>query len=127
MAIQIEMIYERDIYNEPACLEYSWVPQGKRLNILLAPGQQQGNRVDPISAELKPSHVQVYVLTNDVHSTEGWQFPPGPPQATPVVSARIQVFEQKMEVLGTVYFADGSTLSQTHTLQKATRKCPSGL
>src|ERR1039458_6094077 len=78
--IQMEMTYWRDIYNGHACLEYSWVPEGHRHTILLNAGQQESRRSDPTSEGLRPSHVQVYVLTNDLHSTEGWQFPPGVPQ-----------------------------------------------
>src|SRR5580692_4060470 len=111
------MKFWRDVYNRPGCLEYSWVPEGRRRVILLEAGQQEGARTDPIAAGLKPSHVQVYSLTNGIHSTEGWQFPPGPPHLTPVVSARVEVFESRMEVVGTVYYADGSTATQTQKLE----------
>ena len=122
--LQIEMRYWRDVYHEAACLEYSWVPEGRRRVILLPRGQQEGNRTDPIAGDLNPSHVQVYSLTNGMYSTEGWQFPPGPPHATPVVRAQVEVFEKEMEVVGTVYYADGSTASQTQKLEKVLRKCP---
>ena len=122
--MQVEMTYWRDVYNGHACLEYSWVPEGHRHTILLNAGQQESRRSDSISEELRPSHVQVYVLTNDLQSTEGWQFPPGPPHPTPVVRAVVQVFEGKMESVGTVYYADGSSATQTQTLTKVPRKCP---
>jgi hypothetical protein len=122
--IQIEMTYWRDVYSGSACLEYSWVPEGRRRTILLEKGQQEGRRSDPISSDLNPSHVQVYSLTNDLYSTSGWQFPPGPPHATPVVRALVQVFEQNMEVVGTVYYADGSIATQKQKLDEQPRKCP---
>jgi hypothetical protein len=122
--VQIEMTYWRDVYNGHACLEYSWVPEGRRHTILLEPGQQEICRSDPFPGDFSASHVQVYALTNDLHSTAGWQFPPGPPHATPVVRALVQVFEEKMEVIGTTYYADGSTATQNQKLDELPRKCP---
>jgi hypothetical protein len=85
--VTLDMTFSRDVYNGPACLEYSWVPEGKRRTILLKATQQSGSSKDQVSSDLHPSHVQVYSLTNDEQwSTEGWQFPAGPPHATDVVS-----------------------------------------
>ena len=91
MAMQITMKFWRDDYSRPACLEYSWVPEGLRHTILLAPGQQEGSRTDPISDN--PSHVQVYMLDNNNQvSAEMRQFPSGPPHNTPVDGATVEVY-----------------------------------
>jgi hypothetical protein len=52
------------------------------------------------------------------------QFPPGPPHPTPVVRAVVEVFEQRMETVGTVYYADGSTAAEVNKLDDVPRKCP---
>jgi hypothetical protein len=123
--MQAEMTYRRDVYNGHACLEYSWVPEGRRHTILLEPGQQEGRRSDPVSGDEGPSHVQVYVLTNELHSTGGWQFPPGPPHPTPVVTALVVVSEENMDAKGTVYYADGSKSEpQPQKLDELPRECP---
>jgi hypothetical protein len=120
-----EMKFRRDDYRGPACLEYSWVPQGLRHHILLVTGQQEGRESDSIPDTIRPSHVQVYVLTNNEKwSTEGWQFPAGPPHATPVVRATVEVYQQKMTVVGTVYYADGTSASYEQPLEPVARKCP---
>jgi hypothetical protein len=127
--IYLEITFWRDVYSGPACLEYSWVPEGHRRTILLKPGEQVKSNNDLVASDLHPSHVQVYVLTNDRHSTEDWQFPPGPPHPTPVVSARIDVVEREMYAGGTVSYADGSksTPPQRQKLDRLARKCPTGL
>lgn len=82
--LYLEMKFWPDVYEGPARLEYSPVPEGRRRTILLKPGEQSGSSPDQISQGVHPSHVQVYVLTNDGHSLEDWQFPAGPPHASPV-------------------------------------------
>jgi hypothetical protein len=76
---KITMDFWRDDHTGPACLEYSYVPEGKRRIIQLRPGQQEAIQADTVPDDLKPSHVQVYTLTNnDTVSLDMWQFPPGP-------------------------------------------------
>ena len=62
---KITMDFWRDDHTGPACLEYSYVPEGKRRTIQLRPGQQEAIQDDTVPDELKPSHVQVYTLTNN--------------------------------------------------------------
>ena len=89
----ITMDFWRDDYTGPACLEYSYVPEGKRRTIQLRPGQQEAIQDDTVPDDLKPSHVQVYTLTNnDAVSLGMWQFPPGPPYVLPVIGAQVSVF-----------------------------------
>ena len=125
MPKMLTMKFWRDDYTEGACLEYSWVPEGVRRVITLDPGQQAGDRTDPVSDDLKPSHVQVYRLVNNKRvSTEMWQFPPGPPYTDPVDGATVEVYEGRLEAVGTVRYADGSTASDTRPLDPFPRPCP---
>jgi hypothetical protein len=119
------MKFWRDAYQDAACLEYSWVPQGIRHTILLQPGVQEGSSTNPMPDEIEPSHVQVYTLNNNNNvSTAMWQFPPGPPHGSPVVRASVEVFEANAEAIGTVYYADGSSVSDKHKLDRKPIKCP---
>ena len=116
------MTFSRSDYARQACLEYSWVPQGKRHTILLLPGEKKKSQTDEI-AESKPSRVQIYSLSNnDQAGLKMWQFPPGPPHATPVVRAAVEV--NNKEVVGTVYYQDGSSASDKHQLDVGAIKCP---
>jgi hypothetical protein len=125
MTKQITMRFWRDDYIGPACLEYSWVPEGLRHTILLTPGQQEGSQTDSISDDLNPSHVQVYRLdNNNMVSTEMWQFPTGPPHTAPVDGATVEVYQQRLEVVGTVHYADGTSAYDTHSLDSFPRPCP---
>lgn len=121
----VTMKFWRDDYSGPACLEYSWVPEGVRRVIQLPPGQQAGDRTDPIADDLDPSHVQVYRLDNNTRvSTEQWQFPPGPPYSAPVDGATVEVYQARLEAVGTVHYADGSTAADTRRLDPIPRPCP---
>ena len=75
MAKKITMTFWRDDSSRPACLEYSWVPEGLRHTIQLDSGQREGSETDTISDELNPSHVQVYRLNAfEAASTENGSF-----------------------------------------------------
>jgi len=125
MAKQITMNFRRDDHSGPACLEYSWVPQGLRHTILLHKGQKEDSRTDPISDDLNPSHVQVYRLDNNNRvSAAMLQFPPGPPHAAPVDRATLAVDQQRRQVVATVHYADGTTASDTKPLDPLSRPCP---
>ena len=126
MAKKITMVFWRDDYVGPACLEYSWVPEGKRHTIQLAPGQQQGSQTDSIPDDLNPSQVQVYRLNNnDLISAEMWQFPPGPPHALPVASAKVDVFQLREEAVGVVRYADDTTAAGARVAPRARCWCES--
>jgi hypothetical protein len=62
-----------------ACIEYSWVPTGRRHTIRL-----HANAADSETDKVaKTTHVQVYALRNVGMGLPagGWQFPAGPPPA----------------------------------------------
>jgi hypothetical protein len=120
---QLTMVFWRDADKEPACLEYSWVPEGKRHVIRLTPGLQEDSRTDPIPMD-EISHVQVYRLTSDAVGIDSWQFPPGPPHSAPVIYAAVEVFEKRMEVVGTVHYSDGSSASDRRLLHLHPLRCP---
>jgi len=115
MAQQLTMIFWRDRYDEPGYLEYSWVPEGKRRTIDLAPGEQEGSRSDPGPTDA--SHVQVYRLSNGRLAIQDWQFPPGPPYKSPVIAAIVQVIERTMEAVGIVHYADGTNATDRRPLK----------
>jgi hypothetical protein len=125
----IRMEFWRNPYDGPACIEYSWVPEGARRNILLQPGQQEGYSDDTVADDLKPSHVQVYVANNEPppSSLEMWQFPQGAPYPAPIVRARVELHSDRMEARGTVWYADGAKATDQRALEPRPRKCPTGL
>ena len=115
------MTFSRDVDAGQTCLEYSWVPQGKRYPIWLLPGEKN-SRTDATS-ESKPLHVQVYRLSNNKQvGLKLRQFPPGLPHPTPVVRTTIEVSDK--EVVGTVYYQDGSSASDKRQLDADAVKCP---
>lgn len=88
-------------------------------------GSSQGkknSRTDATS-ESKPLHVQVYRLSNNKQvGLKLRQFPPGLPHPTPVVRTTIEVSDK--EVVGTVYYQDGSSASDKRQLDADAVKCP---
>jgi hypothetical protein len=125
VAKKITMTFWRDDSSGPACLEYSWVPEGLRHTIQLDSGQREGSETDTISDELNPSHVQVYRLNNfEGASTEKWQFPDGPPHALPVGSAKIDVFQSREVVVGIVIYTDSTNAASARVLDSFPRPCP---
>jgi hypothetical protein len=119
----------RDEYTGPACLEYSWVPQGTRRLLRLPSGQPAGHRIDPTPPNR--SHVQVYSLTNTVlPGTErgglntGWQFPPGPPYGSPIREATVRVYHAAMVAEGTVVYKDGHRVTDERELTREPLRCP---
>ena len=116
------MTYSRDDAAGTAYLEYSWVPQGTRYKVLLLQGEKKKSRTDK-TAESKPSHVQIYCLFNNKQGgLKMWQFPPGTPHPTPVSHATVEVSDN--EVIGTVYYQDGSSASDKYKLDPSVLKCP---
>jgi hypothetical protein len=122
MPSKITMVFWRDSDTGPACLEYSWVPQGIRRLIQLPPKLDENARTD--SAPDRPSHVQVYRLVSNHVGTDTWQFPAGPPRDSRVVFASTQVFEERKQVVGTVYYADGSSATESRPLRVDHLPCP---
>ena len=127
MPKQIVMKFLRDEASGPACLEYSWVPEGVRNVIRLGPGQKEGMRPSSIPDDVKPSQVQVYVLSNNAReSVANWQFPPGPPYVDPVDGATVVVSQEQMKVVGTVHYTNNTMASDTQPLEPISRPCPQG-
>jgi hypothetical protein len=122
MAGKKTMVFWRDNSDGPACVEYSWLPQGVRRVILLDSTEDEGNRSDTTDTDI--SHVQVYRLASNERGADGWQFPPGPPYSSPVIYGAIEVFEQRMEVVGTVHYADGTSRRDTYALKTRALPCP---
>jgi len=124
---KITMDFWRDDFAGPACLEYSYVPEGKRRTIQLRPGQQEAIQTDTVPDDLKASHVQVYTLTNnDAVSLAMWQFPPGPPHNLPVVGAQVSVLQERLFAGGTVTYSDATVNSGSAVLDPFPRQCPQG-
>jgi len=125
MSKQITMVFWRDEYKGPGCLESSWVPEGRRHYINLRPGTQQGSSTDTIDDTLDPSHVQVYVATNSGEvSIEMWQFPSGPPKKSPIASAQVLLFEEAKLIVGTAFYDDGTIAADVAKLDPRGRDCP---
>jgi hypothetical protein len=124
---KVTMDFWRDEHTGPACLEYSYVPEGKRRTIQLRPGQQEAIQADTVPDDLKPSHVQVYTLTNnDTVSLDMWQFPPGPPHVLPVMGAQVSVLQKRMVTAGMVTYSDETVNSGSAPLDPFPRPCPQG-
>ncbi len=121
----LTMTFRRADYRGAACLEYSWVPEGKRRTLILAPGVRELANADSVSGAA--SHVQVYVLNNNNRaSTEMWQFPPGPPRPHELTAALIDV-RAPLEAIGTAFYAGGPSASDVRQLDDYGRKCPAEL
>ncbi|HKY70685.1 MAG TPA: IPT/TIG domain-containing protein [Nitrospira sp.] len=114
------MVFTRDLYKGKACLEYSWVSEGKRRVIQLNPNVKEGEGEGPTAK--KVSHVQVYALSNGLYGLKDWQFPSGPPHPSPVVRASVEVKET--EAVGTVVYQDQSTATDTKALVPMPVACP---
>lgn len=122
---EITMDFWRDDYADAACLEYSYVPEGKRRAILLKAGQQEAIRTDVVPDDLKPTHVQVYALTNNgMVSLDMWQFPPGSPYGLPVEGAQVSVLQKRMVAAGMVTYTDSTVNSGSAPLHPYSRPCP---
>jgi hypothetical protein len=121
MTRQNTMVFWRDTDIGPACLEYSWIPQGTRRVIRLPLGQDEGGRTDPTDSDT--SQVQVYRLVCNRVGADTWQFPPGP-HSSRIVYATIQVFESRKYAVGTAAFADGSSATDFRPLKDAPLPCP---
>jgi hypothetical protein len=100
----------------PACLEYSYIPSGQRRSIQLLGGDHTATRVDSLNSTETYSLVQVYTV-----QTEGlgasWDNFPAPPAPKPSLTTVIfQIRYAGREVIGSVYYADGTSDSGTAPL-----------
>ena len=114
------MVFKRSLYKGKGCLEYSWVPEGKRRLIQLNPDVKEREGDGPTAKDA--SHVQVYALSNGLYGVKDWQFPSGSPHPSPVVRAIVEVKET--EAVGTVYYQDHSSARDTTALLPMPVKCP---
>jgi hypothetical protein len=120
---QITMDFWRDDYTGPACLEYSYVPEGKRRTIRLRAGQQQATQTDTVPDD--QSQVEVFVLTNnETVSLVKWQFPPGPAYLLPVISAQVSVLQNRRVTARMVTYSNQSRSSGSAPLDPFPRPCP---
>jgi hypothetical protein len=129
VATQNTMVFWRDDDEGLACLEYSWVPMGApRKLIQLPPLVDEDSRKDPIPKNTNISQVQVYRLVCNrlgIDDKLGWLFPAaGAPHNSEIIYATIQVFESRKYILGTAYFADGSSAADYRPLRTAPLPCP---
>jgi hypothetical protein len=114
------MMFKRDLYKGKACVEYSWVSEGKRRLIQLEPNMKEGEGSGPMAKDA--SHVQVYALSNGLYGLKEWQFPSDAPHSSPVVGALVELKE--LEAVGTVFYEDQSYASDTKALLPMPVNCP---
>lgn len=115
-----EMVFTRDLYKGNGCLEYSWESERKRRVIQLNPNVKGGEGEGPMAKDA--SHVQVYALSNGLYGLKDWQFPSGPPHRSPILSATVEV--KQTDAVGTVYYQDRSSVSDTKALSPMRVTCP---
>lgn len=120
--LKTNMEFTRDLYNGRGCLEYSWGSQGKRRLIQLDPNTKEGAGEGPMADDA--SHVQVYALTNGQYGLKEWQFPSRPAPRAPVVGATVELKE--IEAVGTVFYEDRSSATETKPLVPMPVNCPAG-
>jgi hypothetical protein len=121
---RLPIIFRRDLYEEGACLEYSWVPEGKRHVMRLEPLQQQDSESDPLDDVSQIGCVQVYRLVSNRVGADSWQFPETASYDSQIVAALVQVSERDMLVVGTVFYADGTSKRTPYPLNKSPLPCP---
>ena len=122
LPVKTHMEFKRDLYNGKGCLEYSWGSEQKRRLIQLNPSAKEGAGEGPVANDA--SQVQVYALTNGQYSLKEWQFPSGPPHPSPVVGAIVELKE--IEAVGTVFYEDRSSATNTKALVPMPLRCPAG-
>jgi hypothetical protein len=130
VATQNTMVFWRDADTGPACLEYNWVPESPPRKLIQLPAlADEDSRKDPVPKNMKISQVQVYRLVCDrlgIDDKLGWNFPAEPSDKSTIIYATIQVFESRKYILGTAYYADGSSVTDFRPLKTAPLPCPSG-
>ena len=121
----LSITFQRKDYSHAGCLEYSWVPQGERRVIQLAPGVRSKTQVDTAPANLNASHVQVYVVVNGNFGAEMGQFPSGPPRPKVLKTALVDV-KVPTRAADAVSYADGAVVRGFIHLDDRPHKCPTG-
>jgi hypothetical protein len=115
---QVLLISYRNIGIEPGYVEYSWVPEGKRLNLEFHPDDTIVSQKHQV--QYKISQIEIYQLQSDKYSLDfgnkPWQIPPKA-GASVAIYCTIGIFEDRAEVVSTVYFADGSHASERKKLK----------
>ena len=114
------LVFTRDLYKGNGCLEYSWGSERKRRLIQLNPDIKEREGDGPTAKDA--SQVQVHALSNGLYGLQDWQFPPGPPRSSPIVSATVEL--KQTEAVGTVYYQDRSSASDTKALVPMRVTCP---
>ena len=93
--------------------------------LLLKPGEQRIVQTDTVLDEVKPSHVQVYTMTNNgTVSLAMWQFPAGPAHTLPVEGAQVSVLQERLVAVGKVTYPDLTVNSGSAALDVYPRPCP---
>lgn len=117
------IVFERNLSKGNACLEYSWLSEGKRplvQLIQLNSNIKEGEGAGPTAKDA--SHVQVHALTNGLYGLKDWQLPTDPAHPSPIVRAVVEVKE--IEAVGTVFYQDQSQRTETRALLPMPIKCP---
>jgi hypothetical protein len=111
----------------PACFEYSYIPSGERRSIELLNGVHAATRVDSLSAPETYSLVQVYSVQTEGLGACWDDFPALPAPKSALTTVIFQIRCVGGEVVGSVYYEDGTKHSGTAPLLPISIPCPSGL
>lgn len=123
MSQDLPIVFCREIEDQPAYLEYSWVPgDGHRHRFPLKQNQTSDSQVNttPDVIEL----IQVYELSSGnlegVKQGENFEFPPPGRLAvkTTLTYASVQLLQHLRIAIFTAHFADGSTYSSYGNLKQ---------
>jgi hypothetical protein len=108
----------------PACLEYSYISSGQRRDFQLLRGTHAATRVDSVNPS--DNLVQVYTVQTEGRGAS-WDGFPVPAPKSSLATVIFQIRWAGPEVVGTVYYADGTSYSETKQLQPTRIPCPTGL
>jgi hypothetical protein len=122
MTADLAMLFLNDGPDQ-ACLEYSWVSEGKRRLIQTAAGQHAATRID-VGSIGDASHVQIYAVASGKFGTS-CQFPLGP-HSGGIRGAIVHLVSNQghSELIGTAYYADGTSVTNRFQLQTPSVPCP---
>jgi hypothetical protein len=102
-----------------ACLEYSWVPTGRRMTLQLPLGQNVASRVDQVDTDI--TQLQVYSLVDgNLGISNVWYLPPNPDKSI----AFATIYVSGGEVVGTEQFTDGTSVQDKRLLKSNPLPCP---
>jgi len=118
---EIDMLLRDESGVGIACLQYSWVPEGRRRSVGVPVGEMQSTARDEVDVELNVSFVEVYVLNVPDGSIGHWQFP-DVAAGRRIVRASVVLSDVTWDgtprtVTGTAYFSDGSEAASTRELE----------